>query len=86
MFKKQIRRVRNGLLFAAFLGVAGYVAYQILLDDRAKQDINGMVTTVRDSAMQLGDMVNERIGTIMDEDVVAQNREQIKEAWAALGY
>ena len=86
MFKKHIRRIRNGIILVAVVGMAGVIAYQLLLDDRAKDDIYNVVKTVSDSAHKLGDVVNDHIGTIMDEDVVEQNRRQVREAWEALGY
>ena len=39
-----------------------------------------------DSFNTLSEMVDDRIGTIMDDEVVAQNRQNIKDAWKALGF
>ncbi len=42
--------------------------------------------TIIDSFNTLSEMVDDRIGTIMDDEVVAQNRQNIKDAWKALGF
>lgn len=83
---KVVRYIRNQILFAAFVCAAGYVAYQVLLDDDAKQGLKSLGSTVGASYTQLTGLVNERIGTIMDEDLVSQNRQKIRDAWADLGY
>ena len=81
-----VKYVRNQILFAAFVAGVGYVAYQVLLDDEAKQGLRSLGATVSESYGQLTGLVNERIGTIMDEDLVQQNRRNIREAWEALGF
>lgn len=81
-----LKRLRNDVIIAVVLCAAGYVAYQVLLDDEAKKGIADMAKTVRDSYNTVTNFVNDQIGTIMDEDVIAQNREQIKNAWADLGF
>lgn len=83
---KLLKTLRNDLIMVAVLCAAGYVAYQLLLDDKAKEGVSSMAHTVKDSYTQLSNLVNDRIGTIMDEDVVTQNRKDIKEAWAELGF
>jgi glycosyltransferase involved in cell wall biosynthesis len=57
-----------------------------IMYDKAKEGVSSMAHTVKDSYTQLSNLVNDRIGTIMDEDVVTQNRKDIKEAWADLGF
>lgn len=81
-----VKRVRNDAIMMVLLCAAGYVAYQVLLDDNAKQGIKDMTKTVVDSYVSITDMVNEHIGTIMDEETVVQNKMNIKQAWADLGY
>lgn len=81
-----LKRVRNDAIMLVVLCAAGYIAYQVLLDDKAKQGISSLVKTVGDSYDKLTGLVDEHIGTIMDEEVVAQNREHIKNAWADLGF
>ena len=83
---KVLRLIRNQIILTGAVCVAGYVAYQVLLDDEAKGELRQLVRTVRGSYYQLADVVNQRIGTIMDEDLVMQNRQQIRDAWADLGY
>jgi len=83
---KIVRFVRNQLLFTAFVCASAYVAYQVLLDDEAKQGLKTLGSTLNGSYQQLTDLVNARIGTIMDEDLVSQNRQKIRDAWADLGY
>lgn len=83
---KIVRMVRNQLLFTAFVCASAYVAYQVLLDDEAKQGLKTLGATMNNSYQQLTGLVNERIGTIMDEDMVSQNRQKIRDAWADLGY
>lgn len=80
------RRIRNDAIMLVVLCAAGYIAYQVLLDDEAKESVNALVHTVSDSYNQLTSLVNEHIGTIMDEDVVIQNRQDIRNAWRDLGY
>lgn len=81
-----VKRVRNDAIMMVLLCAAGYVAYQVLLDDNAKQGIKDMTKTVVDSYVSITDMVNEHIGTIMDEETVVQNKMNIKQAWADLGF
>lgn len=81
-----LRRMRNDAIMLVALCAVGYVAYQILLDEEAKESVNSLVRTVSYSYGQLTSMVNEHIGTIMDEDVVIQNRQDIRNAWKDLGY
>jgi len=81
-----LKQLRNDVIMVAVVCAAGYIAYQVLLDDQAKQGIRDLTQTVKDSYTSLSGIVNSRIGTIMDEDVVSQNRADIKQAWADLGY
>ena len=81
-----LKQLRNDVIVVAVVCAAGYIAYQVLLDDQAKQGIRDLTQTVKDSYTSLSGIVNSRIGTIMDEDVVIQNRADIKQAWADLGY
>ncbi len=81
-----LRRLRNQALGVAAVCVVGYVAYHVLLDDKAKSEMRSLAHTVSDSCHQVANIVNSRIGTIMDEDVVAQNRQQIRDAWDDLGF
>ena len=83
---KIIKHIRNQVLFWGFVAAAGYVAYQVLLDDEAKNSLNAMGKTVSRSYQQLTGIVNDRIGMIMDEDVVEQNRQKVREDWADLGF
>ena len=80
------RMVRNQILFTAFVCASAYIAYQVLLDDEAKQGLKALGSTVNSSYTQLTGLVNARIGTIMDEDLVNQNRQKIRDAWADMGY
>lgn len=85
-----LKHLRNeAILFGVVCGavcLTGYVAYQVLLDDEAKKGIADMIHTVTDSYEKLSNLVNEQIGTIMDEDIVTQNRNHIRDAWAELGF
>ncbi len=81
-----LKTLRNDLIVIAVLCAAGVAAYHFLLDDEAKEGISSMAHSVKDSYDQLSHVVNDRIGTIMDEDVVTQNRQEIKNAWAELGF
>lgn len=81
-----IKKIRNDAIMFVVICAAGYVAYQVLLDDEAKAGIRSLCSTVGDSYTRLTNVVNDHIGTIMDEEAVIQNREQIKNAWADLGY
>lgn len=81
-----LKKLRNDVIMVAVVCAAGYIAYQVLLDDQAKQGIKDLTQTVKESYSSLSGIVNSRIGTIMDEDVVLQNRADIKQAWADLGY
>ena len=81
-----LKTLRNDLIMVAVLCAAGVVAYHLLLDDEAKEGIASTAHTIKDSYNQLSSVVNDRIGTIMDEDVVTQNRQEIRNAWAELGF
>ena len=83
---RMLKRLRNDAIALVVLCAAGYVAYQVLLDDEAKEGVKSLVMTVTDSYQQLSNLVNDHIGTIMDEDVVVQNKAQIMNAWADLGF
>ena len=83
---RMLKRLRNEAIMLVVLCAAGYIAYQVLLDDEAKEGIKSLVFTVRDSYQQMSNLVNDHIGTIMDEDVVIQNKSQIMNAWADLGF
>lgn len=83
---RMLKRLRNDAIVLVVLCAAGYVAYQVLLDDEAKEGVKSLVRTVTDSYQQLSNLVNDHIGTIMDEDVVVQNKTQIMNAWADLGF
>lgn len=86
MFERQIRKFKRRVALIVFVGASAYIAYQVLLDKQAKEDLRSAFVTVSDSGRQLATIVNDRIGTIMDEEVVAQNRQQVRDAWQALGY
>ena len=83
---RMLKRLRNDAIALVVLCAAGYVAYQVLLDDEAKEGVKSLVRTVTDSYQQLSNLVNDHIGTIMDEDVVVQNKTQIMNAWDDLGF
>ncbi len=83
---RMLKRLRNDAIALVVLCAAGYVAYQVLLDDEAKEGVKSLVRTVTDSYQQLSNLVNDHIGTIMDEDVVVQNKAQIMNAWSDLGF
>ena len=83
---KLLRYVRNQLILTGLLCAGVYVAYEFLLDDEAKRGIKTLGSTMKSSYTTLTGIVNDRIGMVMDEDVVAQNRQQIRDAWADLGF
>ncbi len=68
------------------MSLGAVVAYHVLLDEEARSGIRAMNHTIIDSFNTLSEMVDDRIGTIMDDEVVAQNRQNIKDAWKALGF
>ena len=66
-----VRFIRNQIILTAVVCAAGYVAYQVLLDDEAKEGIRSLTRTMSDSYGQLTNMVNERIGMVMDDGTEA---------------
>ena len=80
------RRIKRDLVLTALLSVGAVVAYHVLLDEEARSGVRAMNHTIIDSFNTLSEMVDDRIGTIMDDEVVAQNRQNIKDAWKALGF
>ena len=83
---KIIKHIRNQVIFLGLVAAAGYVAYQVLLDDEAKESLNTMKSTVGNSYRQLTGIINDRIGMIMDDDIVEQNRQKVRDDWADLGF
>lgn len=83
---KLFKLVRNQVILVGLIGLAGYGAYQLLLDDEAKRSLAMAGQTVKKSYDQLAGLVNERIGMIMDEDLIEQNRQKIRDDWAELGF
>jgi hypothetical protein len=80
------RRIKRDLILTALLSLGAIVAYHVLLDEEARSGVRAMNHTIIDSFNTLSEMVDDRIGTIMDDEVVAQNRQNIKDAWKALGF
>lgn len=80
------RRIKRDLILTALLSLGAVVAYHVLLDEEARSGVRAMNHTIIDSFNTLSEMVDDRIGTIMDDEVVAQNRQNIKDAWKALGF
>ena len=80
------RRIKRDLILTALLSLGAVVAYHVLLDEEARSGVRAMNQTIIDSFNTLSEMVDDRIGTIMDDEVVAQNRQNIKDAWKALGF
>ena len=80
------RRIKRDLILTALLSLGAVVAYHVLLDEEARSGVHAMNQTIIDSFNTLSEMVDDRIGTIMDDEVVAQNRQNIKDAWKALGF
>ena len=80
------RRIKRDLVLTALLSLGAVVAYHVLLDEEARSGVRAMNHTIIDSFNTLSEMVDDRIGTIMDDAVVAQNRQNIKDAWKALGF
>ena len=80
------RRIKRDLVLTALLSLGAVVAYHVLLDEEARSGVRAMNHTIIDSFNTLSEMVDDRIGTIMDDEVVAQNRQNIKDAWKALGF
>ncbi len=83
---KIIKIIKFQIVATAVVALAGYAAYQYFLDDEAKAQMKQLYATMGKSYLQLSNLVNERIGTIMDEEVVAQNRAQVRTAWENLGF
>ena len=83
---KLMKVIRNQLLFTGFVIATGYIAYQVMLDDEAKQQLKQLGVTMNNSYRQLTGIVDQHFGVIMDDDLVSQNRQRIREAWADLGY
>lgn len=81
-----LKTIRNTIVATAVLCVAGAVAYQFLLDEEAKEGLRSVSRAIADSYTTLSTLVDEHIGTLMDEDVVAQNRQDIRDKWAELGF
>ena len=85
--KRQVIASVVGTVVVVAVGAgAVYVTYEYFLDDEAKEGLRSLYKTMASSYLTLTGLVNERIGTIMDEDLVAQNRENVKQAWADLGF
>ena len=80
------RRIKRDLILTALISLGAVVAYHVLLDEEARSGVRAMNQTIIDSFNTLSEMVDDRIGTIMDDEVVAQNRQNIKDAWKALGF
>lgn len=80
------RRIKRDLILTALLSLGAVVAYHVLLDEEARSGVRAMNHTIIDSFNTLSEMVDDRIGTIMDDEVVAHNRQNIKDAWKALGF
>ena len=80
------RRIKRNLILTALISLGAVVAYHVLLDEEARSGVRAMNHTIIDSFNTLSEMVDDRIGTIMDDEVVAQNRQNIKDAWKALGF
>ena len=80
------KRIKRDLILTALLSLGAVVAYHVLLDEEARSGVRAMNQTIIDSFNTLSEMVDDRIGTIMDDEVVAQNRQNIKDAWKALGF
>ena len=83
---KMLKHVRNQVLLVVGVGLIGYGAYQVLLDEEAKKSLAQAGRTIARSYHQLAGIVNSRIGMIMDEETVAQNRQKIRNDWAELGF
>ncbi len=81
-----LKHIRNGAIALGVVTGLSVIAYQLLLDDVAKQGLSDMTKTIIDSYVKLHTLVNDHIGTIMDEDVVRENREQVRQAWESLGF
>lgn len=84
--KRITRFIRNRLLLAAGTAVVGYVAYQVLLDDDAKAQVQSLIDTIVQSGELLTERVTNRVGVIMDEELIEQNRAAVREAWAKIGF
>lgn len=83
---KIVKLIKMQIVATAVVAVAGYTAYRFFLDDEAKAQMRELYATMGKSYLQLSGIINERIGTIMDEEVVAQNRAQVRTAWENLGF
>lgn len=81
-----IKTIRNTMIATTVVCVAGLLAYQYLLDEEAKEGLRSVSRAVADSYTTLSTLVEEHIGTLMDEETVAQNRQDIRDKWAELGF
>ncbi len=82
---RAVKRVRNYLVVGAVACSVGVIAYQLLLDDEAKDSLKKLSRTLATSYRQVASIVRDRAGTYMDAESVRQNRQDIRDAWDELG-
>lgn len=81
-----LKRVKRDLIIVGVLSLGAVVAYHVLLDEEAREGVRDMNREIIKSFNTLSEMVDDRIGTIMDDELVAQNRQNIRDAWKAIGF
>ena len=79
------KRISITLIELLLLGGAGTAAYFFLLDERAKEGLKNGFKSVQDMYANVKDIVEERQGIVVEEEIAPNKRETI-EQWERLGY
>lgn len=79
--------IKGTLVLAGVVGAAGYAAYRLLLDDKARQSLTEAMRTVSGAYGAIRDRVEDLRGVVVeDDDQPLANRQAAEQAWARLGY
>ena len=81
-----MKRLRNALILLGILGGSGFVAYQLLLTDDARQSLSKGATTVKDGVATIKEMIDEKRGIVMEDDQPLPNVESTRQEWESIGY
>lgn len=81
-----MKKLSASLILVAIAAGAGYLAYQMLLTDEAKESIAQGVKGVGDAYTAVKDTLQDQYGVVMEDEQPLFNVEETKREWEALGY
>ncbi|MGI6230937.1 MAG: hypothetical protein ACOYJL_08550 [Tractidigestivibacter sp.] len=79
-------KVRAKLITIGVMAGAAYAAYELLLNDQAKEELKRAIKATERSYQRIKEIVTEITGEVMDDDAPLPNVQATSQQWENIGY